>query len=128
MAKKKIRGLLTTNHSKFNSSSNVHFIDVSKFYIKTKRISRVFFWFFFFLVFRAAPMAYGGSQARGSNQSYGCWPTPQPQQHRIQAAFATYNLSSWQHQILNPVSKAMDCTATSWFLVGFISTAPQWER
>ena len=44
--------------------------------------------FFSFYLFRAAPMAYGGSQARGSNQGYSCWPTPQP--HQIQAMSATY--------------------------------------
>ena len=27
----------------------------------------------------------------GDNQSYSCWPTPQPQQRRIWAAFMTYN-------------------------------------
>ena len=37
-----------------------------------------------FLFFSAAtPGAYGGSQARGSNQSYRYQPTPEPQQHQI---------------------------------------------
>ena len=41
------------------------------------------FWFLFlFCLFRAAPAAYGDSQARE--------PTPQPQQRRIQATSATY--------------------------------------
>ena len=53
-----------------------------------------FFFFFFFLLFRALPVAYGGSQARGSNRSYSCRPTPQPQQCRI----------------LNPLSKPRDQT------------------
>ena len=35
--------------------------------------------------------------------------------------------SSQQHQILHSLSKARDRTETSWFLVGFISTAPRWE-
>ena len=34
---------------------------------------------------------------------------------------------SWQHQILNPLSEAGIESATSWFLVRFVSTAPQWE-
>ena len=37
---------------------------------------------FYFLLFRAARAAYGGSQARGPI-SYGCWPTPKPQQSGI---------------------------------------------
>ena len=39
---------------------------------------------FFFWLFRATPAAYGGSQARGSNQSYSCRP------HQIQAVAVTY--------------------------------------
>ena len=35
--------------------------------------------------------------------------------------------SSWQSQILKLLSRARDQTATSWFLVGFISIVPQWE-
>ena len=51
----------------------------------------VFFFFFVFLSFLgAAPVAYGGSQARGSNQSCSCQPTPQSQPCQIQAMSATY--------------------------------------
>ena len=39
------------------------------------------FLYFFFGLFRGAPMAYGGSQ--GSDWSCNCQPTPQPQQHQI---------------------------------------------
>ena len=39
---------------------------------------------------RAAPAAYGGSQARGCNWSCSRRPTPQPQQCGIPAASATY--------------------------------------
>ena len=42
------------------------------------------FFYFYFLVFRAAPEAYG------SNWSYSSRPTPQPQQCRIWAVSATY--------------------------------------
>ena len=46
----------------------------------------------FFFLSRASPMAYGGSQAEAWNQSYSCWPRPQPQQqqHRIPAVPTTY--------------------------------------
>ena len=50
--------------------------------------------FIYFCLFRAAPTAYGGSQARGQNRSCSHWPIPQPQ----------------QHQILNPLIKARDRT------------------
>ena len=36
-----------------------------------------FIFFNLFLLFRAASMAHGCSQARGWNQSYSCQPTPQ---------------------------------------------------
>ena len=35
--------------------------------------------------------------------------------------------SSWQHQIPDPLSEARDQTASSWILVRFVSTMPQWE-
>jgi len=51
-----------------------------------------FFLFSFFCLFRAALMAYGGSQARG----------------RIRATAASLHHSSRQHQILNPLSEVRD--------------------
>ena len=44
----------------------------------------------------------------GSNWSYSCQPTPQPRQHGIQAVSAMY--ISWQHWILNLLSKARNQT------------------
>ena len=82
---------------------------------------------FIFFLFRAAPVAYGRSQVRGSNQSYSCQPTPQPQQQRIWATSATYitvhgnarSLIHWARTGIEP--------ANSWFLVGFISPVPRQE-
>ena len=45
-----------------------------------------------FFLFRAAPVAYGSSQARG----------------RIGGVAAGLHHSSWQHQVLNPLSDARD--------------------
>ena len=47
-----------------------------------------------FCLFRAAPVVYGGSQARGL----------------IGVVAASLHHSSWQHQILNPLSEARDQT------------------
>ena len=52
------------------------------------------FFFFVFCPFRSAPMAYGGSQARGL----------------IVAVAAGPCHSSWQRQLLNPLSEARDRT------------------
>ena len=43
-------------------------------------------------------------------RSYSCAPTPQPQQCQIRVTSATYNTSSRQCRILNPLSEARDGT------------------
>ena len=63
--------------------------------------------FYFILLFRAALTAFGSSQARGRNGATGA---------AYATVLATLNLSQicdlhnslWQHQILNPLSKARD--------------------
>ena len=80
-----------------------------------------------FLLFRATLASYGSSQARGSNQRYNCQSAPQPQQHQIQASSLTYtkahgnpgSLTHWARPGIEPVS--------SWILIGFVTTEPQWE-
>ena len=86
----------------------------------------LFLFFYYFLLFSATLVVYGGSHARG----------------RIRAtvlgtaiATATWdpshlcNLhhSSQQSQIPDPLSLAGVEPASSWILVRFVSTAPQWE-
>ena len=64
---------------------------------------------------------------QGSNHSCSSWPTPQPQQHQIRAVSATYTgahgnarcLTHWTGPGIKPTS--------SWILVGFVTTKPQWE-
>ena len=70
-----------------------------------------FLFFLFVFLFRAAPAAYGSSLARGG----------------IQAASATYTISSPQHGILNPQSEARDWIHISWIVVGLFSAEPQRE-
>ena len=55
--------------------------------------------FFFFWLFRAAPAAYGGSQARGRIGAIVARPRPQPQQRGIRAASATFTTA---HTVPNP--------------------------
>ena len=79
------------------------------------------------VVFRAAPAAQGGSQARGrTDWCCSCQPTPQPQQCGIQAASAIYTTAhgSRKNRILKPLSKARHQTASSWILVRLISLNP----
>ena len=63
----------------------------------------------------------------GSNQSYSCRSTSQPQQRKIRASSVTYTtshgntgpLAHWARPGIEPI--------TSWFLVGFVSAAPRPE-
>ena len=52
----------------------------------------------------------------GSNWSYSCRPTPQPQQCQIQAASATYTTAQGNAGSPDPLSKARIEPVTSWFL------------
>ena len=82
------------------------------------------FIFNFFFLFRATPMAYGSSQAKGSNQSCSWWPTPQ--QHQIQAVSATYTTACGNARSLIHRTRPGIKPASSWILVRFISTEPWW--
>ena len=88
------------------------------------------FWDFVFICFcffRAALRACGGSQARGSNQSYSCQPTPQPQPCRIRATSATSTTAHGNARSLTHWARSGIEPTISWFLVRFISAAPQRE-
>lgn len=61
-----------------------------------------FYLFIYFCFFRAAPLTYGSSQAKGRIQSCSCLPTPQPSE--------TYTTAHWQCWIPHPLSKAGDGT------------------
>ena len=73
----------------------------------------IFYLFLYFLLFSATPAAYGGSQASGSNWSYGCQPTPQPEQHRICATSATYTTAHGKAKSLLDPSWIRFCCATT---------------
>ena len=89
------------------------------------RCRKLCFLFFFCHFFRAIPAAYESSWARGLIRIAA--PTPQPQQHQIQAESTTYttggsNTGSFTHWARPGIE-----TATSWFLGGFVSASPWWE-
>jgi len=90
----------------------------------------IFYLAFFFLLLKATPEAYRGSQARRQIRA-----AAGATAKATVTATATWNPSrvcnlhhsSWQCQILNPLSKAGDQTCTSWILVRFVSAEPRWE-
>ena len=98
---------------------------IVKIYMDQPQI--LFFLFLFFCFFRVAPVAYEGSQARGSNRSHFCQPTPQPQQRQIQAASATYTTAYGNARSLTHGARPGMVPTASRFLVGFVSAVPQQE-
>ena len=79
---------------------------------------------YFFLLFRAAPVAYESSQASGLIGANSCRPTPQAQGLGIRATSATYTTAQGNTRLLTHWTRPGIEPVTSWFLVGFVSTAP----
>ena len=75
-----------------------------------------FFFFFFFGLFRATPLAYGSSQARGPVGALAAAYTTATALPDLSCICDLH--SSWWHRILNPLSKSKDWTYvlldTSW--------------
>ena len=86
----------------------------------------IFFSFPFFFLFKAIhTCGIWRFPGYGSNRSYSCWSTPQPQQRQIWAASVTYttahsnagSLTHWMRPGIEP--------ASSWTLHRFLPTKPQ---
>ena len=73
------------------------------------------------------PVAYGSSQARGSNWSCSCWPTPQPRPRGIRAESATYTITQGNTRSLTYWGRPGIEPTSSWILVGFVTAEPWWE-
>ena len=81
----------------------------------------------FFLFFRATPMAYGGPQAGGWIGATAASLQSQPQQCGIWATSATYTTAHGNTRFPAHWARPWIELASSWILVRFISTEPQWE-
>ena len=82
---------------------------------------------FLFFSFQGCTHGIGGFPGQGSNQSYSRQPMPQPQQCWIQAASAAYTIV---HETPDPqptTDQGQGSKLSSWILVRFVSTEPQWE-
>ena len=86
------------------------------------RLERIFF----FCLLRAAPAAYGGSQARGLIRAVAAGLRQSHSKTRSEPSVCDLHHNSRQCRILNPPNEAR-VPATSWFLVGFVSTVPRPE-
>ena len=93
----------------------------------TAPLSCLFIFYSYFLLFRAAPVAYGSSQAKGLIGAVAAWYMPQPQPHEIWASSATYTTAHSNARSLTHGARPGIEPETSWFLVGFLSPAPQWD-
>ena len=78
------------------------------------------FFFFFFCLFRQN-LGIWRFPGYGSNRSYSCQLTPQPQQCRIQAVSVTYPTAHSNTRYLIHWSKSGIEPATSWILVRFVN-------
>jgi len=78
-----------------------------------------FFWLFAFP--RAAPAAYGGSQARGPIGVVPAKPMPEPQQHGSRASSATHTTAHGNAGSLTHGARPGIESATLWLLVGFVN-------
>ena len=58
---------------------------------------------------------------------HSCGPTPQPQQRRIWASSVTYTTAHSNARSLTHWTRPGIKPRSSWMLVGFITTEPQWE-
>ena len=78
----------------------------------------IFFFFFFFKQPHLRQMKFLGW---GSNWSYSCCLTPQPQPHQIQAASVTYTAAPWTTGSLTHWARPGTEPSSSWILVGFLT-------
>ena len=93
----------------------------------------LYFTLFVFCLFRATPMAYGGSEARVKSELQ---PLAYTTATQDPSHLCHLHYSSRQCWIVNPLSEARDWThwarpgiepATPWFLAGFVPTVPWGE-
>ena len=80
-----------------------------------------------FFLFRATPAAYGSFQAKGSNESYSCRSTPQPQQRQMRATSVSYTMAHGNTRFLTHRVRPGIEPASSWIPVRFVSATPQRE-
>ena len=90
--------------------------------VKRQRLSDSIFLFFCLFTFsRAAPMSYGGFQARGLIGCCSCRPMPQPQQRGMWATSGTYTTAHGNAGSLTHWARPGVEPTTSVFLVKFIN-------
>ena len=94
---------------------------------KKKNLSRYSGSIFFFFLSQGCTLCIWRFPGQGSNQSYSCRPTPQPQQSRIQATSVIYTTAHRNTRSLAHWARSGIELATSWFLVRFVSTVPGGE-
>ena len=80
------------------------------------------FFFCLFVLFCFLRSSYRRFPGQGSNWSYSCQPTPQPQQCQIQAISVTYTTAHGNTRSLTHLAKPGVKPASSWILVRFITT------
>ena len=78
-------------------------------------------------LFRAAPLAYGSSQARGRMGAVSFQPTSPPQQRQIWAAPEACTTAHGNSRSSTQWARPGTKPASLWILVGFVTEEPLWE-
>ena len=102
-----------------------HICRISSFNLNL-RISWRFLFLFLFLFFRAAPVLYGGSQAKGRIRATAAR-LHHSHSSQFQATSVTYTTAHGNARFLTHWARPGIKYASLWILVRFISDAPQWE-
>ena len=87
-----------------------------------KKVNSISFW-----SFSGCPLSTWKFAGEGLNQSFSCWPPPQPEQCQIQAASVTYTGAPSNARSLTHREGPRIEPMSSWILVGFVTPEPQWE-
>ena len=90
------------------------------FQMVVKFVTQILKTFFFFFLFMVAPVAYGSSQDRGGTKL-------QPQQCQIPALSVIYTTAHSNGRSLTDWARPGMEPASSWILIRFVTTEPQWE-
>ena len=79
------------------------------------------------IFFRSRPVAYGSSQATGSNRSGSCQPMPQPQQCQNRATSATYTIAHGNSGSLTHWATQGSNLQPHGSSLGSLTAEPGWE-
>ena len=98
----------------------VEISEIEKQQKRSVKLRAFYFFIYCLLCFEGCPHGIWRFPGQGTNWSCSHQPMPEPQQHQILAAFATYTIAHGSIRSLNPLNEAGDRTLNL--------TVPSWIR